>query len=169
MGGFAQFNGLQINLEKSCHVIEQNKRISVFCDFDGQHYYIGNKVSPRIDYSNPETWFKQDADTLRELSKNEFDRIAELVLGLSSINLLFGLNLNELGIAHDPDVVLLELFINGQSISYRLYLPLNPNNSHLKQFEDVCEQIILLAEENPDVFLERRTNKWYQRLNEGMK
>ena len=161
---FGQFDGLQINLEKKSMVIGKNKRISLFCSFDGQHYYVGNKAAPKMDSSNPDSWFKRDADTLMEISKQEFNVVSEMVLGLSSINILDGLDVNSFKIVHDPTILELELSINGQTVSYRLFLPLY-QNTHFKQFEEVCEAIILLAKEDPDEFLERTTKKkkWYER------
>ena len=164
MSVFAQYNALQINLEKHSVVIGKSQRVSVFCDFDGKHYYVGRKGSPKLEYSNPETWIKRDADCLKEITKKEFDSMAEMVLGLSSMNLVFGLNLVEYEITHDPDCVLLELSISGQRIVYELFLPFDPTNSHLKQFESICEQILLLADEDPDEFLNRQSKKWYQEL-----
>jgi hypothetical protein len=155
---FAQFDALQINLEKHSIVIGEDQRISLFCDFDGCHYYVVKKASCQNDYSKQETWFKRDGDWIKELEKGEFDEMAEIVLGLSVMNLAFGLNLANLEIVHDPKTILLELVINGQIISYQLNLPLNSNNNKLKQFENICERIIMLANENPDTFLERKGN-----------
>lgn len=160
---FAQFNGLQINLEKKSIVIDKNQRISVYCSYDGQHYYVGNKANPKIDTSNPDTWDKRDADTQNEISKEDFNRISEMALGLSSITLLGALDPSDIRIVHDPTIIELELYISGQSVTYTMFLPLNQNDFHYRQFEDLCEQIILLAGENPDVFLERKARKWYQR------
>ena len=164
MSVFAQYNALQINLEKHSTIIGKNQRISVFCDFDGQHYYVSRKDYPIMESSNPETWFKRDANCLKEITKKEFDSTAEMVLGLSSMNLVFGLNLVEYEISHDPDRILLELSISGQRIVYELFLPFDTTNSHTKQFESICEQIILLADEDPDEFLNRQSKKWYQKI-----
>ena len=153
---FAQFDGLQINLEKKSLVIAKNQRISVFCSYDGQHYYVGSKTNPKIDTSNPETWDKRDADTLLEISKEDFNRISEMALGLSSVTLLGALDPSELYIVHDPIVIELELYISGQSVKYSLFLPLSQNDFHNRQFLDLCEQIILLAGEDPNKFLERK-------------
>ncbi len=158
---FGQFEGLQINLEKKSMVIGKNQRISLFSSYDGQHYYVGNKADPKMDSSNPDSWFKRDVDTLIEISKQEFNVVSEKVLGLSSINLLCGLNANSFKIVHDPTIIELELSINGQTVSYSLFLPLY-QNTHFKQFEEVCEAIILLANEDPDEFLERKSKKWYK-------
>lgn len=142
--------------------IPKNQRISIFCSFDGQHYYVGNKDTPEVNPSNPDVWMKRDADTLFEISKHEFNRISELVLGLSSINLLGGLDASELWITNDPTIIELELSISGQTVSYCLFLPLNQKNVRFKQFEEACEAIILLAHEDPDEFLERKSKKWYK-------
>ena len=153
---FAQFDGLQINLEKKSIVIAKNQRISVFCSYDGQHYYVGSKANPKIDTSNPDTWDKRDADNLHEISKENFNRISEMALGLSSVTLLGALDPSELYIVHDPIVIELELYISGQSVKYSLFLPLSQNDFHNRQFLDLCEQIILLAGEDPNKFLERK-------------
>ena len=153
---FAQFDGLQINLEKKSIVITKNQRISVFCSYDGQHYYVGSKANPKIDTSNPDTWDKRDADNLHEITKEDFNRISEMALGLSSVTLLGALDPSELYIVHDPIVIELELYISGQSVKYSLFLPLSQNDFHNRQFLDLCEQIILLAGEDPNKFLERK-------------
>ena len=153
---FAQFDGLQINLEKKSIVIAKNQRISVFCSYDGQHYYVGSKANPKIDTSNPDTWDKRDADNLHEITKEDFNRISEMALGLSSVTLLGALDPSELYIVHDPIVIELELYISGQSVKYSLFLPLSQNDFHNRQFLDLCEQIILLAGEDSNKFLERK-------------
>jgi hypothetical protein len=158
--GYAQFDGLQINLEKKSMVSYKNQRISIFCSYDGQHCYVGNKANPKYDASNPDTWSKRDADTLQEISKRDFNRIAELSLALSSINLLGGLNPSEISITHDPTIIELEITIGGQKVTYSLFLPLNQNDFHFGQFEALCEEIIILANKNPDEFLERKGKKW---------
>lgn len=155
---FAQFDGLQINLEKKSLVIAKNQRISVFCSYDGQHYYVGSKANPKIDASNPETWNKRDADTLLEISKEDFNRISEMALGLSSITLLGALDPSDVWIVNDPTVIELELDISGQSVKYSLFLPLSQDDFHNRQFLDLCEQILLLAGEDPNKFLERKKN-----------
>ena len=157
-----QLDGLQINLEKKSKVIGESQRISLFCSFDGKHYYVGSKAAPKMDFSNPDSWFKRDADTLMEITKQEFNVVSEMVLGLSSINLIGGLDANSFKIVHDPTIIELELSMNGQTISYRLFLPLC-HNTHFKQFEEVCEAIILLAKGDPDAFLERAAKKRYER------
>lgn len=154
---YSQFDGLQINLEKKSFVVTKNQRVSVFCSPDGAHFYVGNKSIPKVDYSNPDSWMKRDADTLFEISKTDFDRIAELALGLSSINLLGGINTSALYIVNDPVLVELELCINGQIVSYSIFLPVDCENRHFSQFCKLCEEILLLAKVDPDVFLERKT------------
>ena len=153
---FAQFDGLQINLEKKSIVIAKNQRISVFCSYDGHHYYVGSNANPKIDTSNPDTWDKRDVDNLHEITKEDFNRISEMALGLSSVTLLGALDPSELYIVHDPIVIELELYISGQSVKYSLFLPLSQNDFHNRQFLDLCEQIILLAGEDPNKFLERK-------------
>ena len=157
---FAQFDGLQINLAKKSFLVAKNQRISIYCSYDDKsnsHYYAGNKANPK--YDSPESWW--DFDTIRELSKEDFNRISESALGLSSVTLLGAIDPRELRIVYDPTVIELELNISGQSVKYSLFLPLSQDDFHNRQFLDLCEQIILLAGEDPNKFLERK--KWYQR------
>lgn len=160
---YAQFNGVQINLEKKSMVIGESKRVSVFSDMKSNRYFVGNKESPKIDNSNPDTWFKRDADTLFEISKIDFDRVSELCIGFSSINLCGGMKTNDYIISTEPKLLELEIIIGGQSICYTLFLPFDKNNEHLKQMEDLCETILLLAGEDVDAFLERKEKKWYNK------
>ena len=85
-----------------------------------------------------------------------------MALGLSSVTLLGALDPSEVRIVYDPTTIDLELRINGQSVSYSLFLPLSQDDFHNRQFLDLCEQIVLLAGEDPNKFLEIK-KKWYQR------
>lgn len=156
---FAQFDGLGITLMKKSFIIAKNQRIKVYFSFDenhGSHYYIGNKANPK--YDSPQSFW--DFDTIKEISKEDFNRISEMALGLSSVTLLGAIDPSELQIVYDPIVIELELDINGQSVTYSLFLPLSQDDFHNRQFLNLCEQIILLAGEDPNKFLERK--KWYQ-------
>lgn len=158
---FAQFDGLRINLAKKSMFIAKNQRISIYCSFDdnsNSHYYVGNKANSKYDSANS-YW---DFDTIREISKEDFNRISEMALGLSSVTLLGALDPSEVRIVYDPTTIDLELWINGQSVSYSLFLPLSQDDFHNRQFLDLCEQIVLLAGEDPNKFLEIK-KKWYQR------
>ena len=158
---FAQFDGLRINIAKKSMLIAKNQRISMYCFYDDNgdsHYYVGNKANPKYDNANS-YW---DFDTIREILKEDFNRISEMALGLSSVTLLGAIDPSEVRIVCDPTIIDLELSINGQSVSYTLFLPLSQDDYHNRQFLDLCQQIVLLAGEDPNKFLEIK-KKWYQR------
>lgn len=158
----AQYDGLRITLWKGSLVVDKTEKICAYCNPVDSSYYVAIKKQPRF----PDDWMSENHDTVYEIAKNEFNRLAELCLGLSSLNILGGIDASAVFFGNEfGSSLLLDLMINGQSVSYRINSPFDKNNRHFKQFGEVCEAIILLAKEDPDEFLERKTKKkkWYKK------
>ena len=150
---FAQYDGLIITLWKSSLIVSKTEIISTYCNPIDSSYLISIK-------KNPEDQMSTDYDTVYKIKKEEFDSLAELCLGLSSSNILGGIDPSVVSFENEfKSSLLLSLMINGQEISYRINCPFDMNDPHLKQFGEICKAIIILAKEDTNQFLEIKTKK----------
>lgn len=155
--GFCQYDGVEICLTKHSFVIDENKRITLFCDKSCNSYFAGIKDYPYIDENDLNTLLLTNADTLFEITKTDFNRIVEMCMGLSSFNVLSGMNTQETTIINDASSISLTIWANYESVRYDVLLPIeNVSERHLQQFVLVCEEILKLTNISTNKFLEKR-------------
>lgn len=154
---FGQYDAVEICLTKFSFVIKENKRITMFCDKQCNSYFVGVKDYPYIDENDHSTLLLTNADTLFEITKTDFNRIVEMCMGLSSFNVLSGMNTQETTIINDASSISLTIWANYESVRYDVLLPIeNVSERHLQQFVLVCEEILKLTNISTNKFLEKR-------------
>jgi hypothetical protein len=155
--GVCQYNGIEICLTKHSFVIDENQRVTLFYDKSCNSYFVGIKDYPYIDENDLNTLLLTNADTLFEISKTDFNRIVEMCMGLSSFNILSGMNTQETTIINDASSISLTIMANYESVCYDVLLPIeNVSERHLQQFVIVCEEILNLTNISANKFLEKR-------------
>ncbi|GAB4459506.1 MAG: hypothetical protein Fur0028_13130 [Bacteroidales bacterium] len=145
---FAQYNYLQINLEiETQKKKNHHTRFSLYQD---SLFYIGIKNNPIIYNDKPETWLKRDFDTIIKIRKEDFNKIAEMSMSLSSFTILKGMNPSNPIIGNDGIVANLELVVTMDKISYSIWNPSsNTKERNLEPFLAICKEILLLAKMKP--------------------
>jgi len=146
---FAQYNYLQINLE-----IETQKKKNPYIRFSLYYqdslFYISIKNNPKIYNDKPETWLKRDADTIIKISKENFNKIAEMCMNLSSYTIFKRMNPSNPIMGMDGIIVNLELVVTMDKISYSIWSPdYNTKERNLEPFLAICKEILLLAKLKP--------------------
>jgi len=149
---FAQYNYLQINLEiETPKKKNHHTRFSLYQD---SLFYIGIKNNSIIYNDKPETWLKRDFDTIINIRKEDFNKIAEMSMSLSSFTILKGINPSNPIIGNDGIVANLELVVTMDKISYSIWNPSsNTKERNLEPFLAICKEIILLAKMKPKDYL----------------
>ena len=151
---FGQYDAVEICLTKHSFVIKENKRITMFFDETTSSYFIGIKDYPYIDENDLNTLLLTNADTLFEITKTDFNRIVEMCMGLSSFNVLSGMNTQGSIIVCDASSISLKIWANYESVCYDVLLPIkNVSERHLQQFVIVCEEILKLTNLSAKRFL----------------
>jgi len=151
---FGQYDAVQICLTKHSFVVKENQRITMFCDKQCNSYFVGVKDYPYIDENDHSTLLLTNADTLFEITKTDFNRIVEMCMGLSSFNLLSGMNTQETILVWDASSISLKIYVNDESVCYDVLLPIkNVSERHLQQFEIVCKEILELTNLSAKKFL----------------
>ena len=151
---FGQYDAVQICLTKFSFVIKENQRITMFCDKRCNSYFVGIKDYPYIDENDLNTLLLTNADTLFEITKTDFNRIVEMCMGLSSFNILSGMNTQETILVWDASSISLKIYANNESVCYDVLLPIkNVSERHLQQFVIVCEEILKLTNLSAKRFL----------------
>jgi hypothetical protein len=147
---FAQVNYLQVNLEIQTLKKENNNvRISLYQE-DSVSFFLGIKNNPILNSKDHKTWLKRDADTIIKISKEDFDLVAEKVLGLSSVEMLKGSNPSNPTIGNDGIGVILEIVVTMDKISYSIWSPsCNTKERNLEPFLAICKEILLIAKMKP--------------------
>lgn len=143
---FAQFEGLQINLEVQTTKKEKKHiRLSLYHK-DSTVSLLGIKYNPIVDTHDYKTWLKRDVDTIIEISTEKFNRIAEMSMNLSSSLIIEGAKPSNPKIGNDGVVVNLELVVTMDKISYNVWSPMhNTKERNLESFLDICKEILLSA------------------------
>lgn len=151
---FGQYDAVEICLTKHSFAIKENKRITMFCDESNSSYFIGIKDYPYIDENDLNTLLLTNADTMFEITKTDFNRIVEMCMGLSSFNVLSGMNTQETTIVYDASSISLKILANYESVCYDVLLPIkDASERHLQQFVIVCEEILKLTNLSAKRFL----------------
>jgi len=154
LASFAQYNYLQINLEIQTSKKENNNiRISLYQE-DSVSFFLGIKKNPILNLKDYKTWLKRDADTIIKISKEDFNLVTEKVMKLSSFEMLKGMNPSNPIIGNDGIVVILEIVITMDKISYSIWSPSNNTKErNLEPFLAICKEILLLAKMKPKDYL----------------
>lgn len=151
---FCQYEGVEICLTKNSFVIDENRRITLFYNNSSNSYFAGVKYWPYIDENDISSFSPTKADTLFTISKIDFNRIVELCLGLSSLNILSGMNTQETTVVNDPNSITLTIWANYESVRYDFLLPIdNARERHLQQFVVLCKEIINTTDLSVNSFL----------------
>lgn len=147
--GFAQYDYLQINIEIH-NPNKKNNRLRCSLYKDSTSYLVSVKNNPMFKGDNYETWLKRDADIIIKISKEDFNSVAEKVIGLSSFELLKGMNPSNPVIGNDGYGVILEIVVTVDKISYSIWSPSrNTKERNLESFLTICKGILLLAKLKP--------------------
>lgn len=151
---FAQYCGLQINLEVQTSKEDNNHiRISLYQE-DSVSYFLGIKKNPILDTKDYKTWLKRDADTVIIVDKADFNRISEKSMNLSSSMVLKGMNPSNPMIGNDGNVANLEIVVTMDKITYSIWSPAyNTKARNLEPFLAICKEILLLAKIKPKDYL----------------
>lgn len=154
---FCQYDGVEICLTKHSPVISENQRISLFYEESCNTYFAGIKDYPYIDKNDINTLDSKNADTLFKMSKADFNRIVEKCMGLSSFNVLSGMNTQETVVINEGSSISLTISANYESVRYDILLPIeNVSERHLQQFVVLCEEILKMTNLSAKRFLEKR-------------
>jgi len=148
---FAQYNYLQINLEIQTSKKENNNiRISLYQE-DSVSFFLGIKKNPILNSKDYKTWLKRDADTIIKISKEDFNLVTEKIMGLSSFEVLKGMNQSNPIIGNDGTGVILEIVLTMDKISYTIWNPsCDTKKRKLEPFLAICKELVLLAKMNPN-------------------
>lgn len=154
---FCQYDGVEICLTKHSLVISENQRITLFYEESCNSYFAGIKNYPYINEKDINSFDSKNADTLFKMSKTDFNRIVEMCMGLSSFNVLSGMNTQGTAIIHEGSSISLTISANYESVRYDILLPIeNASERHLQQFVVLCEEILRITNLSTKEFLEKR-------------
>lgn len=146
---FAQYDGLQINLEIH-NPFKKNNRLRISLYKEDSTYIVCLKNNPIFKKDDYKTWLKRDADTIIIIGKEDFNRIAEKSMNLSSSMILKGMNPSNPIIGNDGTGVILEIVVTMDKISYSIWSPdYNTKERNLEPFLAICKEILLLAKLKP--------------------
>jgi len=151
---FAQYELLQINLEIQTLKEENNHiRFSLYQEHPDT-FFLGIKRNPALNFKDYTTWLKRDADTIIIISKDNFNKIAELSLRLSNLSIISGMcKTDYILINNDNVAVNFEISEPYSKISYNIWNPnYNTKERNLDTFVDICKKILLLAESDYKIF-----------------
>ncbi len=151
---FAQYDGLQINLEIHNPFKKNNRlRISLYKE-DTSLYVIRLKNNPVFKKDDYETWLKRDADTIIKINKENFNKISEMVMDLSSYEIFKGMNPSNPMLGNDGYVANLEIVVTMDKITYSIWSPAyNTKARNIEPFLAICNEILLLAKMKPKDYL----------------
>lgn len=143
---FAQYNYMQINLEIQTSKKENNNiRICLYQE-DSVSFFLGIRKKSILNPNDCKTWLKRDVDTIIKISKEDFNSVIEKVMGLSSFEVLKGMNQLNPIIGNDGCSVILEIVVTMDKISYSIWSPsYNTKERNLELFLAICKDILLLS------------------------
>ena len=113
---------------------------------DSVSFYLGIKKKSILNSKDCKTWLKRDPDTIIKISREDFNSVAEKVMGLSSFEVLKDMNQSNPIIGNDGTGVILEMVVTMDKISYSIWSPsYNTKERNLEPFLAICKDILLLA------------------------
>ncbi|MBR5631653.1 MAG: hypothetical protein IKW82_08425 [Bacteroidales bacterium] len=158
---FSQYDGVEICLTKHSPVISENQRITLFYEESFDSYFAGIKNYPYINEKDISSFDSKNADTLFKMSKTDFNRIVEMCIGLSSLNVLSGMNMQGTAIIYEGSSISLMISANYESVRYDILLPIeNVSERHLQQFVVLCEEILKITNLSAKRFLGIKTKRF---------
>lgn len=147
----AQNNYMQINLEVKSLLKDKNIRFSLFQQ--DSIFYLGIKKNPKVDFQDPQTWSKRDADKVIVISKGDFYSVIQKCMELSSIEIIKGFNHTDT-IYEFESSVNLEIDAIRDCVSFKIDNPTyRTKERRLDAFLDICKEIFEIAKMRPGDYL----------------
>jgi len=145
--GYSQFKYLEFKLDISASFLLSSSHVVIELTNDSMGYKLKVKSTP---WSTEAKYSKNKIDTIYLVSKEEVNKIGELLNEMSSEQIFKGINVNDIMIVNEGRMCKLEYGSYLDKITFSIWSPdCDTKERNIELFYQACKEILKLGKLNP--------------------